>query len=231
MTDRAVIFDLFGTLIDNFSYQEHDEVLTAMAAVLGVRRADFARLWYAIFKDRAIGIFATTEANIKHCCQTLGVGVEEQQVASAAVIRVALTQRYLQPRPGILPVLQQLREKGYKIGLISDCSSEVVNLWPTTPFVQCIDVAIFSCEVGTKKPDPAIYLLACQRLGVGPQECLYVGDGGSQELAGAAAAGMHSVLIGGDSDTDDDLNTIDAEVWTGPRISTIEGVLTLIELR
>lgn len=42
------------------------------------------------------------------------------------------------------------------------------------------------------KPDPAIYLLACRRLGVAPEDCVFVGDGGDRELEGAAAVGMYS---------------------------------------
>jgi putative hydrolase of the HAD superfamily len=49
---------------------------------------------------------------------------------------------------------------------------------------------VLSCEVGLKKPDPAIYLLACERLGVQPAECAFVGDGGSHELDAAHSLGM-----------------------------------------
>ncbi len=49
--------------------------------------------------------------------------------------------------------------------------------------------------IGLVKPDPAIYQLACQRLGVIPEDCRYVGDGGSNELTGADASGMRAVLI------------------------------------
>jgi len=54
---------------------------------------------------------------------------------------------------------------------------------------------VFSCEVGLAKPDPAIYHLAAARLGVEPAECLFVGDGGSDELSGAGAAAMTPVLL------------------------------------
>jgi FMN phosphatase YigB (HAD superfamily) len=52
------------------------------------------------------------------------------------------------------------------------------------------DVAVFSCVVGLAKPDPKIYLLACQELHVPPAHALFVGDGGDDEIAGAGAAGL-----------------------------------------
>jgi len=57
------------------------------------------------------------------------------------------------------------------------------------------DVALFSCHEKVAKPDPVIYLRAAARLGVAPGRCLFAGDGGSQEHAGARAAGMSTVLV------------------------------------
>jgi putative hydrolase of the HAD superfamily len=89
-----------------------------------------------------------------------------------------------------------------------------------------IDEAILSCSVGMKKSDPRIYELACQRLQVSPDRCLYVGDGGSSELTGATEMGMHAVLIRAPYD-----DTIGGyrEEWPGQRISTLSEVLALLE--
>jgi putative hydrolase of the HAD superfamily len=58
-----------------------------------------------------------------------------------------------------------------------------------------INAAVFSFAVGTAKPDPAIYRVACTQLGVSPEECAFAGDGGGRELDGAAALGMIAVWI------------------------------------
>jgi FMN phosphatase YigB (HAD superfamily) len=58
------------------------------------------------------------------------------------------------------------------------------------PLRAYFDDVVFSHEVGFVKPDPEIYLTACERLGVEPGHCIFVGDGGSGELPGAAAVGM-----------------------------------------
>ena len=54
---------------------------------------------------------------------------------------------------------------------------------------------VLSCTVGLRKPDPRIYRLACERLDVRSDECLFVGDGANDELAGAERVGMRAVCV------------------------------------
>ena len=89
-----------------------------------------------------------------------------------------------------------------------------------------VDVAILSCEVGLRKPDPRIYEMVCDRLTVLPDRCLYVGDGGSMELTGASASGMDVVLIRAPYDT----VTGDREDWQGARISSLKEVVSLVDV-
>jgi len=55
-------------------------------------------------------------------------------------------------------------------------------------------VVVDSCEVGMRKPDPRIYRLTCERLGVEPQRAVFVDDF-PQNVQGAAAVGMHAILF------------------------------------
>jgi putative hydrolase of the HAD superfamily len=66
--------------------------------------------------------------------------------------------------------------------------------------------------------------MVCDRLKVAPDRCLYVGDGGSKELTGAAESGMDVVLIRASYDT---VNG-DREEWQGTRISELKQVLDLV---
>lgn len=228
MKYHAVIFDLFGTLVDNFSFQEYEQMLSEMAAVLSVPRHDFVRLWVSTFDERATGFFETTEANIEHICQTLGLKVEANHIAIATQIRFDFTRRALTPRHDAVETLAQLKATGCKIGLISDCSSEVPFLWRDTPFAPLMDATIFSCVVGLTKPDPRIYQLTRELLGVIAQDCLYVGDGSSRELTGASQVGMHAVLIRVPYEDTNDAYRLDAEEWKGPAISTLKDVLRMV---
>lgn len=92
-------------------------------------------------------------------------------------------------------------------------------------FAPLFDAAVFSCRVGVKKPERRICEIACERLQVKPEECLYVGDGGSEELTGAAAMGMTSILIKA-QDVEGALgHRSEAKIWKGPAITSLGEIL------
>lgn len=125
------------------------------------------------------------------------------------------------PRAGSIELLAQLAGAGLSLGLISDCSSDVPAAWPRSPLAAHIHRPVFSADVGLKKPDPRIFALACERLGVAPDRTLYVGDGGSEELPSARAAGMRAVLFAPGDTTE--------PLWDGPRIRALSEVEALLD--
>jgi putative hydrolase of the HAD superfamily len=90
-------------------------------------------------------------------------------------------------------------------------------------------VTVFSCEVGMKKPDPRIYNIATEQIGVPPEDCLYIGDGSSQELTGAREVGMYPVLISDPGETADAHFIEREDDWDGPRIFYLQEVPNLIK--
>lgn len=221
----AVIFDLFGTLVDNpegpgRSLSTYNRAIEDTAAILGAPADAFTRLWRATSGMRMTGVFPSAEGYMAHLCRELGVHPDDGRLAQAARIRLEAVGRQLVPRHDSLDTLAQLRRSGYKIGLISDCSRETAVHWPGTPLAPLVDAAVLSCEVGVKKPDARIYALACARLGVVPERCLYVGDGESDELAGAQRAGMVPVRIRVPYERRAD----DAQSWSGPEVSAVSQV-------
>src|SRR4029077_7114852 len=173
MKNGAVIFDLFGTLVDDFVSsvgQMHQE----MAAALAVPYEQFISLWGQTAKMRIIGAFETVEANIKYVCDTMNVHPGADQISKAVEIRMKYIGQALNPRPDAVTTLRQLKEQGYKLGLLSNCSIEIPILWPETAFAGFIDTPILSSLVRMKKPDLRIYHVACERLGVKPETCLYI---------------------------------------------------------
>lgn len=228
MRFRAVVFDLFGTLVPSFPASRFERSLMEMAAAVGINAQAFVGKWRdETWRARALGEFATIEANVEHIAAALGIRPGPAQVRQAERIRKRFTRDFLQPRGDALATLQALKAAGMRLAVITDCSAEVPELWPDTPFAGLVDVPIFSCLVGLKKPDPSIYGLACERLGVAPDDCLYIGDGFSRELSGAARVRMRAVLLKVPGEISADTSENEGGRWAGLRVATLREVLTI----
>ena len=226
MTYRAIIFDLFGTLVNDFmsvTGQTHEE----LADILGVPYEPFMKQWREITARRTMGEFQTVEASIDHVCGALGVPVTAKQMAKAVEFRLEYTRRALVPKPDAVATLAQLKQTGFTVGLLSNCSIEIPILWPTTEFADLIESPIFSSRERLKKPDPRIYRIACERLGVAPEDCLYIADGENHELKAAADYGMNPVLIRLDSHEPRGELRQEAREWQGKSILTLSEVLKI----
>ena len=222
----AVVFDLWGTLVDDpASDPANGRMTEEVSGLLGVDQKGFASGWAAAWSARVVGGLPSTEAAHVRVCRELGVEPDSDRVRASAEVRYAYIHRALAVvRPGVVDTLAELTEAGYRIGLISNCSLETSRLWASTTFAHLIGTAVLSCDVGLAKPDPRIYALATQRLDVVPERCLFVGDGSESELSGAAKAGMTAVLMRAPYDLEDGSR----EGWGGLRISGIPEVLDIV---
>lgn len=91
--------------------------------------------------------------------------------------------------------LEELRGRGYRLGVISNADGRVEALLESVGLRPWFDFVIDSAVVGIEKPDPRIFHVACERLGLEPGEALYVGDIYEIDVEGARRAGMRAVLI------------------------------------
>lgn len=93
--------------------------------------------------------------------------------------------------------LARLRAAGLRLGVVSNSDGRVEEALEAAGLRHYFDVVIDSAVVGVEKPDPRIFQAALDRLGVVPEEALYVGDLYQVDVVGARAAGMEAVLLGG----------------------------------
>ena len=230
MKYQAVIFDLFGTLVKTASSQERQRMLSRIASALSVDSDTFIGLWANTSSDRIKGNIGFRE-NIEYILRKAGAPIEDARIELATNIRFDMIKGEIVPRKDAVRVLSSLRSRGYKVGLISDCTREATIMWESTPFPSLIDVTVFSCSVGLRKPDPRIYQIAVDRLKVEPHDCLYIGDGGSQELTGASQVGMTPVLLRLPEEERTSIYRVNDEVdaWHGTVISSLTEVLTLLK--
>jgi putative hydrolase of the HAD superfamily len=211
-----VIFDLWDTLVD-FDPVGSRAFQDEVAGRLGREPDEFATLWFEGRARRESGPLSEYLRSL---------GAEDVAVDQIVELRQASTRKMLQPRPGAVETLRELRERGYRLGLITVCSEDVPEVWSETQFVDLFDATVFSCAVGLRKPDPRIYRLACEQLAVDPEEAMFVGDGANDELAGAERVGIKAVLIHRDGI---DPQWDEVRDWNGPRITALPQLLPLLD--
>jgi putative hydrolase of the HAD superfamily len=224
----AVVFDLFGTLVYEFPRADWDAWLDAAAAAVEVDAEAFHAAWSATAIDRQTGRSGSVEENIRTVAARAGAWPSDSQIAEILEDRAGLYRRWFVPRRGAQEVLRELRERRVPTALISMCAPDTPAMWRASPLGGLVDVEVFSCEVGMRKPEPEIYLAATGRLGVDPTRCLYVGDGAYAELTGAAAVGMRAVLIRDPDEPAGEALRPEAEDWSGRAIADLREVLSLL---
>ncbi|MGB2953350.1 MAG: HAD-IA family hydrolase [Gaiellaceae bacterium] len=204
-----MIFDLWNTIAE-WPAAAWDETRPRIAERLGLTPERFDELWYGMNEVRETSPLSVVLERFEAPPETL---------ADVVAMRRAVTQQGLVPRAGALETLVELRRRGFLLGLITVCSEDVPMLWPGTAFTGLFDSEIFSCSVGLRKPDPRIYLLACEQLGIRPDEAVFVGDGANDELAGAERVGMKAVLLE---------QPHEAQEWEGARIRELTELLSIV---
>jgi putative hydrolase of the HAD superfamily len=223
----AAVFDLFGTLVPEFPRSEFYGVVRQMATILGADEASFVEAWSGSAVPRQTGAYpGGVEENVRSICAMLGLAEPSDDVLARALApRSEMYRRWFRPRPGAVETLREVRARGYRSALISMCAPDTPAMWRASALAPFVDVEVFSSETGLRKPDPAIYLSACERLGVPPERCLYCGDGAYAELSGAEAVGMTAVEIREpDVDHAEQLRP-EGEDWTGERIAHLRELL------
>ena len=187
---KAVIFDMFETLVTLFVGRTYFS--ENIAEDLGVDIKEFKKPWHEIEWDRSTGKYSTEEA-LEMTMKKLGVYSEESLNKVFNKRHDALMDTFTNISEDSIKLLEGLKERGIKIGLITNTFSDERDLIRDSVLFPYFDVALISYEQGLCKPDLELYRRMAEQLGVKMDECMYVGDGGSKELFAARDAGMHPV--------------------------------------
>jgi len=139
-----------------------------------------------------------------------GMGGEGEACRSVAQ---AITDRWLASEnfelyEDVLPVLELLRERGVKIGLVSNTSRDLSAF--VDHFKLPVDAWVWSGRHGKVKPSPTIFMAVLDELGVAPEAAVMVGDSLEDDVEGARALGMRAYLVDRDgrAEAEDALPTL-----------------------
>ena len=96
----------------------------------------------------------------------------------------------------VLPMLQVLKSRGYLVGLVTNGRHSLqYKKLAMIGLSYIFDAVVVSGDTDYEKPDKEIFFLACEKLAVSPDECVYVGDNRKNDIDGAAGAGMKTVWL------------------------------------
>jgi putative hydrolase of the HAD superfamily len=206
---RAVFFDLYGTLIDIRTDEDDPRVYATLSDFLAYSRVVIApEDLVREYRDRVRAHLARSGEPFPEVdvCAVFGEIVSEYRrppsdggpdPADAARLFRALTRRRFVPFPGVHEVLARLRDK-YRLGLISD--AQWVFTDPELEMAQLdrfFSTIVLSSRIGVKKPDARPFAAAMRALEAAPEASVYVGDNPGRDLVGARNAGMRCVLFRG----------------------------------
>ncbi len=90
--------------------------------------------------------------------------------------------------------VRELRAAGYRTAILTNNVKEWGQYWKGSIPIDLFDFIVDSCDVGLRKPDPAIYRVTCERLGVAPEAAVFLDDT-RRHVEGARHVGLHAILV------------------------------------
>ena len=110
---------------------------------------------------------------------------------------VTMWERPILEVDGMYELVKELKDRGYKVYLLSNASVRQHEYWPRIPAAQLFDGKLISSDVHLVKPQPEIYRLFCDTFQVLPEECFFIDDS-PQNIEGAYEVGMQGVIFHGE---------------------------------
>jgi len=93
------------------------------------------------------------------------------------------------------PVLKTLKHHGFTVGLLSNWDTSLASFCQKLGLLDLVDMVLASDEIGIRKPDPHIFLIAAEKLAIPPNNFLFIGDSLRKDIAGAKKAGMKTAWL------------------------------------
>ena len=193
MAFRAVLFDFGNTL-----FQAPDAA--ALLAEEGVEQALAERLWQEIW-DRALtpeelakGRDLSEEAHRRHWMELLSAAEPHAPGSAPRLYDAIMRVESWTPYPDTGPLLAELDRRQVAVGVLSNTAMPLRPVLARHGLDRHVRAVLESYALGVEKPDPAIFLAACEALGSPPERTLLVGDSHIAD-GGGVLAGLTVLLL------------------------------------
>ncbi len=191
---KAVIFDLDNTLVD-FMKMKAEAIDAAIRAMIDAG----LELSYGEVKNRIDAIYKEKGIEFQYVFDSLLSDifdkVNHKILAAGVVAYRRAREAALVPYPHVYITLYELLKMGMKLAVVSDAPTK--EAWLRLTYLNMhhiFDVVVTFEDTSERKPHPAPFTLALNRLGVRPDEALMVGDWAERDIIGAKQVGMKTVF-------------------------------------
>ncbi len=191
-----IFFDLDGALLDHDAAERRGA--QAFAAAFGLDGSGFIALWRAAsdrYMDRflagEIGFAAQRRLRVR---ELLGRELSNHEAAEIFSVYLDAYESAWRLYPDVLPCLERL--EGTRLGVITNGNrrQQLKKLEATSIFAK-FALVVTSEDAGVAKPDPTIFAGACDRAGVPPESCAYIGDRLESDARAASRAGLRGIWL------------------------------------
>lgn len=181
-------------MYDTVARTRWHELSDRIAGELDVDLAALYRAYNVTRDDRSVGAFDGQEGDMAAIVEAAGFESSPQLIGTLVALEQEFAETGIELWEDSLPVVRELRARGVKTALVSNCSHSTRGIVDRLGLAEAFDEVVLSFEVGLRKPDAAIYREALRRLDVEPERAVFVDD--QQEYCdGAAAIGIETFLI------------------------------------
>jgi putative hydrolase of the HAD superfamily len=194
----AVLLDALGTLIELETPWPHlVEELAARGVVVSEEAARAAMLaemaYYRAHHDEASSWAALKD--LRRRCAAVVQDQLDTALPLADVQDALLAAIRFRAYPEVPAALRRLRAAGARLAVVSNWDVSLHDVLERTQLRALVDAVVISAELGSAKPDPAIFRAALDRLGATAADAMHVGDSVEHDVEGARAAGLQAVLV------------------------------------
>ena len=186
---KACLVDVWDTILK----PDFEDRLAALTAHAGVDPATFLAEWLTSRTDRDRGKLSVA-SSFTRTLRACGIDPTPELVSDLLRKDAEFAREHVRPFDDTVPFLTELRSRGVLIALVSNCGDTTRPLLEDLGVIPLADSVILSCEVGSVKPFPEIYVSALEDLGVAATDAVMIDDQPSF-CAGAEAVGVRAIQI------------------------------------